>query len=106
MATFDVNLSVLATEYVQVPIFASSNGVQIDPSGDEVRFAFMASGSPVESDWVPGSWETASGGYLAQVLVGPDLGGHVVALGSYNIWIQIIDTSEKPVRQVGKLKIT
>lgn len=106
MATFDVNLSVLATEYVQVPIFASSNGTLIDPTSDEVRFAFVTSGTPVEADWVLGSWETTAGGYLAQVLVGPDLGGTPLQLGSYNMWIQIIDTSEKPVRQVGRLKIT
>jgi hypothetical protein len=105
MGLFSLNLSSLSTEYVQVPVSIIASGEPIDPTGDTVQFAFMKSGKPTDPDWVNGTWDSAPGGYLAQCLVGP-AGDATLALGTYQIWLKVVDTPEVPVRQVGLLAIT
>jgi hypothetical protein len=103
-----LTISSLSTEYVQAPISATAAGVPVDPTSDQVQFAFMATSSPGVSDWHVGSWETiAPNTYLAQCLVGPGSGGIVLPAGAtYQIWVKVTDNPEVPVRQVGLLKIT
>lgn len=105
MGTMDVNMSHLSTEYVQVPVSIIASGTPVDPTADTVQFAFVTRRDPQVSDWVNGTWDTAPGGYLAQCLVGPN-GDVSLALGTYQIWLKIVDTPEVPVRQVGLLAIT
>lgn len=106
MASADVNLSALSTEYVQVPVSIIASGTPVDPTADVVQFAFMKSGRPDVDDWVDGSWDSAPGGYLAQCLVGPDAGAVTLAPGTYQIWLKVFDAPEVPVRVVGLLAIT
>jgi hypothetical protein len=106
VATADVNMSSLSTEYLQVPVSIIASGTTVNPTSDVVQFAFMKAGKPGSSDWHIGSWDTAPGGYLAQCLVGPGAGGTVLALGTYQIWLKIVDNPEVPVRPVGLLAIT
>jgi hypothetical protein len=103
-----LTISSLSTEYVQVPVSATVNGVAINPTSDPVQFAFMAAGNPGLTDWHTGSWSTvAPTTYLAQCLVGPGNGGVPLLAGStYAIWVKVTDSPEVPVRQVGLLKIT
>lgn len=105
MATADVNLSSLSTEFIQVPVSIIASGTPINPTSDVVQFAFKKSGKPTGPDWIVGSWDSAPGGYLAQCLVGPD-GDAVLDLGTYSIWLKIFDNPETPVRPVGLLAIT
>lgn len=102
---YSLNLSSLTTEYVQVPVSIIASGDPVDPTADQVQFAFMKSGKPALDDWTDGSWDDAPGGYLAQCLVGPD-GDVTLGLGTYQIWLKVFDTPEIPVRQVGLLAIT
>lgn len=103
-----VTISALSTEYVQVPVSATTAGVPINPTSDQVQFAFMATGNPTSGDWHLGSWQTiAPTTYVAQILVGPGSGGVPLTAGTtYSIWVKVTDNPETPVRQVGLLKIT
>lgn len=102
-----ITISSLSTEYVQVPISATAAGTPVNPTSDQVQFAFLATGNPTTSDWVLGSWETiAPNTYIAQCLVGPAGGVTLTAGTTYTIWIKVTDNPETPVRQVGLLKIT
>ena len=102
-----VILSSLSTDYVQCPVTASEAGTAINPTTLVVALAFTTVGTPpVSGDWKTGSWDTApSGGYLAQLLVGPGAGGNVYAKGTYAAWVRITDNPEIPVQQVGTLQI-
>ena len=97
----------LDTSYVQVPVQALVNGEAYNPTTDVVEMAFMAAwGIPADRDWNPASWtdSTVPGIYLAQCLVGPS-GGVVLAVGTYDVWVQIIDNPEVPVMNTGTLAI-
>lgn len=103
-----LTMSNLSTEYVQVPVSAVVSTGIVNPTSDQVQFAFVVSGDPAPGDWHSGSWETIPPGtYLAQCLVGPGTGGVPLSAGAtYEIWVKITDNPEVPVRQVGLLKIT
>lgn len=100
--------SVLSLEYVQVPVSITVNCVPYDPTGDVVEFAFMPVGTdPAPADFKFGIW-VACGvplQFTAEILVGPG-GTFVLPVGTYEIWIRIVDTPEIPVRSVGFLAIT
>jgi hypothetical protein len=104
-----VTRSVLDTENLAYPVLAVVGGVSYNPTADAVQFAFMpqpANANPGTSDWHAGTWATtATGTYLAQVLVGPANGGVTVASGVYNVWIKITDSPEVPVRQIDVLTV-
>lgn len=102
-------MSSLSTEYVLVPVSARVEGILINPTGDEVQFAFKSDGTdPAPADWLTGSWASTSplnNYYQAQILVGPGIGGNVLAIGTYVVWLKITDNPEIPVRQPGTLTI-
>lgn len=96
-----MNLSVLSTEYVEVPITAPDN-----PTADTVQMAFILNGaSPGSGDWKSAIWTTVNGVYYACCLVGPGSGGVVLAVGSYKVWVKITDNPEVPVRAPGNLTV-
>jgi hypothetical protein len=100
--------SVLSTEYIQIPVWASQQGQPYDPSGDVVQFAFTPPGAgPVT--WVPGDWWTAAqpdGSRVAFILVGPANGGTPLGDGIWDMWMKIADSPEVPVRVVATVEIT
>lgn len=103
--------SSLATLQVQVPISATLNGqTAYNPTADVVQFAFVApvpNVKPATLDWHNGSWVTNPGPvYVAQCLVGPT-GVVTLAVGTYAIWVKIIDNPETfiPPGGVGTLTI-
>jgi hypothetical protein len=105
-----LTVSALSTEYVQIRVSATVNGVSgYNPTADSVQMAFLASGNPTSGDWHTGLWETisSSGGqiFLAQCLVGPGSGGVPLAANTYNVWLKVTDNPEVPVRNVGLLQI-
>jgi hypothetical protein len=96
-------LSSLSKEYVRVPVSAKEAGVTVNPTSDEVAFAFVQSGEP--STWYAGQWETDGTTYYARIAVGP--GGSVTLVdGTYDTWVKVTDSPEIPVRKVGQVRIT
>lgn len=109
---FDViGMSHLSTEYVLIPVSATKAGVNYNPTGDVVKFAFMPTPTqvPQVSDWVSGSWDTDTTNvlypYSAKCLVGPT-GATTLGIGTYVIYIQITDNPEVPVLIGGQLQIS
>jgi len=106
----DLEISHLSTEYVLVPIAATTAGSTYNPTSDTVQFAFMPTPTQVPgvSDWVSGSWETVPTSiiypYNARVLVGPT-GATALTSGSYTMYMKITDNPEVPVLVVGTLGI-
>jgi hypothetical protein len=104
-------ISSLSTQYVLVPIRAFSEGVLYNPTALEVQMAFIAGWSkPTEESWQPAEWAwttSENGYYSAQCLIGPGDGGYDLAVGTYNVWVQVTGSPEVPVLQsVGTLTIT
>lgn len=104
----------IGTQYVEVPV---TNTEGIDPTGDNVYFAFIgpyasttqaAQYPPTSSTtWYQGTWAADVGSpYTARILVGPGLGG-VLALttGIYQVYVKIQSSPEVPVAWSGPLEV-
>jgi hypothetical protein len=101
-----ISIAAVSTEYLAVNISAQSGGINVNPTTDDVNFAFIAGPSePSEEDWNAGSWASSNPPYLARILIGPANDGLVLEAGSYVIWVQIVSDSEVPVFPVGTLVI-
>ena len=101
-----ITISVLSTQYLQIPVTATLDGASYDPTGDMVSFAFTTIGaSPGPGDWNGGRWVT-SNGYLAQILIGPRNYGVALPAGVYQIWLSVTDSPEAPVYEADLLQIT
>ena len=62
--------------------------------------------TPDEPDWAAGDWETisATSTYLARVLVGDDTTVFPLVIGTtYDAWLRITDTPERPARLTGQI---
>lgn len=99
-----VSISHLSTQYILVPVNVTQNGITYNPTSDTVQFAFMpqATQVPGNSDWVAGSWSAVPSNilypYSARCLIGP--GGAIsLGIGTYVIYVKIIDNPETPVLQ-------
>lgn len=99
-----VTISSLSTEYLRVPVRLVEAGVVQDPTALVVEFAFEE-GDAEPTTWVAGSWETAGDTYYGRVLVGPT-GTINPGDGTWWLWIRVTDSPEKPVRRVGRIRIT
>lgn len=102
-----MKLSALSLEYVKVPVAVTINGLAFDPHLDTVKMAFPVRGiNPVTGDWKTATWESdGAGGWLARCLVGP-AGTITLVAGPYDVWVQITDAPEVPIRKVGLLEIS
>lgn len=105
-----ITQSVLSAQMVQVLITIQSP-LAYNPTGDVVLFAFTPLTYPLTApsggDWNTGSWEIFPGpAYWAQCLVGPVDGGVALAQGTYQVWVQVVDSPEVPVFQPCLLTIT
>jgi hypothetical protein len=104
------SLSALSTQYILIPVRATSGGAPYNPTADVVAMAFADGwAEPGSGAWNTGSWastSTVNGYYLAQCLVGPQNGGNVLAIGTWNVWLRITDNPEVPVISAGTLTIT
>ena len=111
MTTRIVRISSSSREYVLVDIAATVAGVVQDPTGDTVEFAAVTPGSE-PSSWTAGSWETDTttdpDTYAARILISGTGGGGTLALadGTYDLWVRITDSPERPARPVCRLVIT
>jgi hypothetical protein len=103
-----ITQSRLSTEFVQVDVGVTTEaGTPGDPSGDVVQMAFARPGAlPADGDWHTAAWVSTSAGWAAQVLVGPQNGGIVLAPGPWVRFVKVTDSPEIPVRSVPGLTIS
>lgn len=93
------------TEYARVKVTVSTDGVTINTQPVALAFLTSATTEPVAGNWVTGTWLDDPGTTRhAGVLVGP--AAHVLAEGSYWVWVKITDSPETVVRRAGRLTIT
>ena len=98
-------ISVLSTEYVQVRVSTTLNGLPYDVTDGTVEFAFKAGDErPEENDWITAEWETAGPDFYGRILVGPE-GAVSLAAGSYESWIRVIIDPQTLVEPTGSVLI-
>jgi hypothetical protein len=89
-------------EFVEVPVIAAA-----DPTSDTIKMAFPARGeSP--TTFYTGSWKSGvqpGGTYLSRCLVGAPDGVVTLAVGFYDVYVQITDAPEVPVLYGGVIEI-
>lgn len=98
----DIRVSTLSTEYIRVLVTAKLNGNFIDPTADDVEMAFVSDGNPEPDDFTPAEWEVASAedrSYYARILIGPGSTVGILPVGSYAIWVRVVDSPETPVKK-------
>lgn len=104
MSLVDLQISVLATEYVKTQVTGVVDGATVNPTSGTVSMAFSTIGSdPANADWKSGSWETRASKYFARCLVGPG-GVGALAKGVYEVWVKIVYGSETVVKAAGVLE--
>jgi hypothetical protein len=91
-------ISTLSTEYVTIPVTATSGGSPVDLSGTTVEWAFTDPGAQ-PSAWHAGDWLAGK----ARILVGPAV--IALAVGYHDVWLRVTDSPEIPVRRVGQIKV-
>lgn len=101
-------ISASSVEYVRVPVYAKASGSVVDPTGDTVVMAFMAStAAPGVSDWKTASWETDAttepDTFFARCLVGSAV--TLTAGTTYHVWVKVTDNPETPVKRAGLVKV-
>jgi hypothetical protein len=99
-----------STEYVTVNVSVQLPGVGSEsPTADNVFIAVLSDPAayPQDSDWFTAQWLTQTYPYFAGILEGPGAGGAVALdVGTYKVWMKIVDDPEIPVFRVGTLNIT
>lgn len=99
-------LSAASLETVQVPVFAASGGVPVNPTSYTVAMAFETGvTAPASGDWKAGTWDVNDiGDYLAGCLVGTG-GAATLAPGTYYVWVRITTLTETVVQPAGELAV-
>lgn len=87
--------SVASVEYLRLPVTATRDGVEIDPTSEPVSVAIPASGV-APSVWVGAAWETNGPPYIIRVLIGPGT-SFPLSAGRYDVYWKIDDAPEAPV---------
>ena len=102
-----VSISHLSTQFILQPVRAWSGGIPFNPTALPVSMAFVVDQSePVSWNTASWAWTTpVNGYYAAQCLVGPQNGGVSLAIGTYDVWVQITGSPEIPVIVTGTLTI-
>lgn len=100
-------IAAASVEYVRVPISATSSGAAVDPTGDTVQMAFLAtSTAPASGDWKTASWETDASTtpdtYYARCLVGSAV---TLTAGTYTVWVKVADSPETVMKRCGLLRV-
>lgn len=100
--------SILDTEYLTFGIRALGiTGLSANPVSDQVFIAFMQDGAlPQPSDWHQAQWVSSQRPYQIEFLVGPANGAYSLAIGSYQVYLMIVDNPTIPVKLAGQLYIT
>jgi hypothetical protein len=100
-----LNISQASSQYIVTEISPFMLGSpSLNPTSYPVSFAFISGpAAPQPSDWVTASWSSDVSPYLAQLLIGPN--GHVLAPGSYQVWVQVAVSPQNLVIPVSWVNI-
>lgn len=100
------SIPVTATQYLTSDVTNySTSGIPQNLTTFPVSFAFeLTNNIPQNADWISGSWASTTSGNIAQILIGPT-GGHVLPIGVYRVWIQVITDTQTAVIPAGFLNI-
>lgn len=104
-----ITQSVASLEYIPAEIKPNIANQAYNPTGDVVEFGFVPAGTAgAPSAWYAGVWASTqalpNGRYVALCLVGPG-GTATLAVGTYTVWVKVIDNPEIPVENVYLLTI-
>jgi hypothetical protein len=91
-----LKLSHLTDEFLKIPVRGILAGNDIDPTGYDVAFAFMLTGTPAGGDWLTAQWETDATVTPARYYATAK--ATTLAVGTYTIWLQL-DTGTELVRE-------
>lgn len=74
--------------------------------GEDVRAALVAPGTkPTSGDWYEAEWGVPTArGCVARLLVGPD-GAVAPGIGTWDLWVKVVSTSERPELLAGQVPI-
>lgn len=98
-----LKLSSSGTHPIRVPIFATQDGLQLDPSAFPVQFAFPVEDSddPEDGDYTAGEWELIHRLWHGRFSVSG------LAEGRYDIWCWVdAGPNASPRARVGVVEIT
>jgi hypothetical protein len=99
-------ISVLSTIYLYCDVSCVlSDGSNVDPTGGDVAFAFLPSGTRPTSGttWTAGIWAETGAGFTAQVLFDP--AALSLAPGDVDAYIQMTEPPELIVLPCGPLTL-
>ncbi len=94
------HLASITKEYLYVPV--TENDEAPDPSYTP-EIAVLPVGEkeePESGDWITATWDNGE----AKILIGES--GKVLENGYYDVWIRVTTPAEKPVRRVGRVRVT
>ena len=105
-----------STGYITVAVTAEyEDGTAFDPTVDVVQFAFIglyattqqAADYPPTSAtvWTNGEWDPNATS-TATILIGQDNDALTLAVGSYQVWMRVIDSPEVPVLWCGPMIVS
>jgi hypothetical protein len=101
IGTDNVIMSALSTDWLKAPVDAVVDGHVVDPTADNVAFAFVpAPGKPtVDTVWYASSWETSddTGEHFARCKIGPNGGIVTLTKGRYRVFIRVTHSGVSPV---------
>lgn len=99
-------ISTASTEYVQVPVRATDNGVVVDLGSATVEMAFTRGDAPATwyESGVDADTSSTPTTYRVQCLIGPS-GEVALGVGLWQVWVRITDSPEIVVKQAGSLKV-
>jgi hypothetical protein len=105
MAVPVATLDVLTDEHLRARWQTTLDGQPVDVTDWPVSMALVVPGTkPGVDDWHLGSWETVGTTYFALCEVGGD--GIPLSIGTFDWYVWAIGDFEKPVRNLGRVRVT
>lgn len=100
-----ISIPVTSSQYIVADVSTLVAGSSVyNPTSFPVNLAFIAGPTqPQMTDWIPAQWSSGNLPYVAQLMIGPI--GHVLPLGTYKVWAQIVTNTQIPVIPVGYVTI-
>jgi hypothetical protein len=93
-----MRISSQATEYLRAAVTVDG---AVPPLIDPVHFAFLTGWPTDSTTWHAGAWVDGK----ARILVGPGVGGLIIPVGTYRVFLRVTDNPEIPIDQIGQLTI-
>lgn len=90
-----------STEYLSVKVTGYEAGQTINLTSVPVEIGLrkIESSTPVPVTFYPAEWEIVDGVFFARVLLGPESGGILLDVDTYNIWVKVYATPQLLIRK-------